>query len=140
MTSTQKKSRVIHITLWMAQILLAATMLMGAVFKFMPISQVSAMMPWMGETPPWGVRALGMIDLIGAVGLILPALLRINPILTPWAAVGVVALMLCASVFHISRGEASDIGINIFAALLAVYVAWGRFKKHPIVPAAVSVQ
>ncbi len=86
------------------------------------------------------VRALGMIDLLGALGLILPALLRISPILTPWAAVGVIALMLCAIVFHISRGEASDIGINIFSVLLAVYVAWGRFKKHPVVPANVSIQ
>ncbi len=115
-------------------------MLMGAAFKFMPINQVAAMMPWMGRVSPGLVRALGIIDVLGALGLILPALLHIRPLLTPWAAVGVIVLMLCAIVFHVSRGEGSDIGINIFSVLLAVYVAWGRFEKYPVASANVSTQ
>jgi len=134
MVTLQSKSKTLHITLWLAQALLAATLLMGAALKFMPIDQISVMMPWMGQVPVWKVRALGIIDLLGAVGLILPTLLRIKPVLTPLAAVSVMVLMLCAIAFHVSRGEASGIGINIFSGLLAVYVGWGRFRKVPVLP------
>ena len=65
-------------------------------------------------------------------GLILPALLRTKPGLTPIAALGIIALMLCASVFHISRGEGSAIGVNVVFAIIAAFIAWGRFKKVPI--------
>lgn len=134
MSHQQHTSKALHITLWIAQILVALCLLMGAVMKFMPIETIAAMMPWTGELPELLVRLLGLTDLLGALGLIFPALLRIRPQLTAWAAVGVVALMLSAIVFHVSRGEASVIGFNIFLLLLAVFIAWGRFKKAPVAP------
>lgn len=68
----------------------------------------------------------GFIDLLGGIGIVLPALLRIQPRLTVYSAYGIIALMIAASIFHISRGEAGDIGFNIFTVALGVLVVWGR--------------
>ncbi len=61
-----------------------------------------------------------------AIGLVLPVLLRIRPVVTVYAAYGTVVLMITAAVFHIVRGEISQIGINILFAALAALVVWGR--------------
>jgi hypothetical protein len=129
MTDQLKISKGMNITLWIAQIVVAASLLMGTAMKFMPIEKISAMMPWTGQLPPIIVRLLGLIDLLGALGLVLPAMFHIKPQLTVWAAIGTILLMLCAIVFHISRGEASVIGFNIFLAALATFIAWGRKKN-----------
>jgi hypothetical protein len=97
-----------------------------------PTEKLAAMWPWTDQVPAALVKLTGMVDLLGAVGLILPSLLHIQPKLTPIAAIGVIVLMLCASIFHIVRGEASLIGVNIVFAAIAAFVAWGRFKKVPI--------
>ncbi len=104
-------------------------MLTGAALKFMPIEKLAAMMPWTGQVSPAIVRLLGLIDLLGGAGLILPALLHLQPRLTIWTSLAILALMVCAIVFHISRGEAPVTGLNILVALLAVFIAWGRAKK-----------
>ena len=124
----------INITFWIAQVLLAAGLIWGGFMKlFQPIEKLSAMWPWAAQVPVELLKLTGIIDLFGAIGLILPSLLRIQPKLTPIAAVGVIILMLSASVFHIMRGEASVIGVNIVFAIIAIFVAWGRFKKAPII-------
>ena len=130
MTNSQKISKGMNVALWTTQILLALLMLSGTALKFMPIDKLSAMMPWTGQVPEIVVRLLGVIDLLGAAGLILPQWLNIKPRLTFWAAVGVGALMICAIIFHVSRGEAADIGINIVGLVLAVFIGWGRSKKE----------
>jgi uncharacterized membrane protein YphA (DoxX/SURF4 family) len=132
MTGKQQSSQAVHIILWIAQVLLAALFIMGAIMKFQPIAKISVMMPWMGQVPVWFVRLLAIVDLAAALGLILPSLLRIKPKLTPWAAIGSMMLMLCASAFHVARGEASAIGLNIAAGFIAAFIAWGRFAKSPI--------
>ena len=83
--------------------------------------------------PVMGVKLTGVVDLLGAMGLVLPTLLRIRPGLTPIAAICIILLMVCASVFHLMRGEASVIGVNVVFALLAAFVAWGRFTRVPII-------
>ncbi len=80
------------------------------------------------------VRFIGVSELLGGFALILPAALRIKPELTGWAAIGLAAVMLFATIFHISRGEFSAIGMNIILGIIAVFIAWGRFKKAPIHP------
>lgn len=125
----------LHIALWVIQVLLAATLVWAAGMKlFQSIDKLAAMWPWTGQIPATLVKLTGIVDLAGAIGLILPALLRIRPQLTPIAAGCIIALMVCASIFHIVRGEASVIGFNIVFALLAAFVAWGRFTKAPIIP------
>ena len=71
----------------------------------------------------------GIIDLMAGIGIVLPALLRFKTRLTVLAAYGIVVLMIAASIFHISRGEAKDIGFNVFMLLVAILVAWGRGKS-----------
>ena len=128
--SNKQPSRAINIALWIAQILLAASMVWAASMKlFSPIDKLSAMWPWTAQVPVWLVKFTGVIDMLGAAGLILPALLRIKPVLTPIAAICIIVLMVCASVFHISSGEASVIGVNIVFAVLAAFIAWGRFRE-----------
>jgi hypothetical protein len=111
--------------LWTAQIILAAFFVSGTVMKFLPIKKISAMMPWTGQLPAIAVRALGVLDLVIAAGLILPVLLNIKPWLTLYTAIATVAYMIIAAVFHISRGEIKQVGVNIFAALLASFIAYG---------------
>ncbi len=124
--STQKISRAINIALWITQIILSILLLMGAVIKFMPIEKVSAMMTWTGQVSSILVRILGIVDFFGGLGLILPGILDRKPQLVFWSAIGTIALMISAMIFHISRGEASVIGFNILCLILAVFIAWGR--------------
>jgi uncharacterized membrane protein len=132
MTNQETKSTTLHRILWVAQGLLAVIFIMGAVMKFMPIEKIAPIMPWTGELPALIVRLLGLVDLSAALGLILPSLLRIQPALRPWAALYALALLICATVFPLLRGEASVIGFNLFVIVLAGFIAWGRFKKVPI--------
>lgn len=122
-----------HILLWVAQILLSVSLIWAAYVKlFHSIEQLEVMWPWTGEVSPGFVRLTGIIDLLGALGILLPALFRFKPVLTPIAASGIVLLMISACIFHICRGEASQIGFNIAFGAIAAFVAYGRFKLAPI--------
>lgn len=130
--TTQKNSKAFHIGLWVAQVLLAFAFGMAGFMKVsMPISELAANgMGFVNHTPETMVRFIGIAELLGAIGLILPAALRIKPILTPIAAVGIAIIMLLAIREHLSQNE--SIVANIVLLLLAIFVAWGRFKKAPV--------
>ena len=114
------------IALWTAQVLLAALFLSGAIMKLtMPADKLAAMWQWTAANRKL-VTLTGILDAMVGLVLILPGLLGIYPQLTFYAALGAIALMISAIVFHISRNEASQIGINIFALVAAVFIAWGR--------------
>ncbi|MCE7042465.1 DoxX family protein [Dyadobacter sp. CY312] len=135
MATQQKTTGFLHIALWSAQVLLAASMVWGATMKlFTPIDELSNMWPWAAQVSPAFLNFTAIVDILGALGLILPALLRIQPTLTPIAAVGIVVLMISAAAFHIQRDEASQIGANVAFAFVAIFIAWGRFTKAPIAP------
>jgi len=78
------------------------------------------------------VRFIGVSELLGAIGVILPAVLRIKPNLTPLSGSGLALIMLFASVFHLLRGEIFALPMTIVLGLIALFVAWGRFRKRPI--------
>ena len=135
MKQQQQRSKALHITLWIAQVILAAMFLMSGFMKLsQPIDQLSKMLPWAAQVPEALVRFIGVAEVLGAVGLILPSQLRIQPKLTAIAAVGLALVMLFAVVFHISRGETPMIGMNFILIAIAAFIAWGRFKKAPIAP------
>lgn len=126
MSETQKPGKALNIALWITQLLLAATMIWAACMKlFKPAEELALMWPWTAEHPSL-VKITGVIDLLGALGLVLPMLLNKARRITQYTAFAIIVLMVAASVFHISRGEAEAIGLNIFFALLAAFVAWGR--------------
>ena len=129
----QQRSKALHITLCIAQVILAAMFLMSGFMKLaQPIDQLSNMLPWTAQVSEALVRFIGVAEVLGAIGLILPSLLRIQPKLTPIAAVGLALVMLFAVVFHISRGETPMIGMNFILIAIAAFIAWGRFKKASI--------
>jgi uncharacterized membrane protein YphA (DoxX/SURF4 family) len=133
MTIQQKYSTALNIALWIAQVVLAASFIWAGMMKlFQPIEKLSEMWLWTSQVPDVLLKFTGIVDLLGGIGLILPSLLRIKPKITPMTAIAIVVLMVCASIFHIVRGEASQIGANIVFVLIAAFIAWGRRSKVPI--------
>lgn len=123
----QQHSKAIRITLWLVQIILALSFIWGGLMKlFQSIEKLSAMWPWTAQVSPVFLKFTAIVDLLAGIGIVVPTLLLVNPKFTRMIAFGVIVLMICASIFHICRGEASQIGINIFFALLAAFVMWGR--------------
>lgn len=100
----------------------------------MPIPQLAAMMPWTGQHSEAFVRVIGLIDLAGGIGVLVPALTRIMPRLTVLAALGCSVLQVFAIVFHVSRGEAELTPLNFILLALSVFVVWGRGRKIPVAP------
>ncbi|GAB2553835.1 DoxX family protein [Spirosoma aerophilum] len=126
MLRQQTKSTTRSIALWAAQVLLAVSLLWAAGMKlFQPTDALAAMWPWTADHTHL-VKLTGVLDLLAGVGLVLPGLTGIQPGLTRYAAYGTIALMVAASIFHIARGEVGQIGVNIFVALVAIFIAWGR--------------
>jgi uncharacterized membrane protein YphA (DoxX/SURF4 family) len=124
----------LRIALWIAQALVALAFCNFGLMKLtQPIAELAKMMAWAAQFPEPMVRALGAVDVAGGLGILLPALLRIAPRLTVWAALGCVALQLCAIVFHVSRGEIALLPLNLVLLSLSRFVLWGRAMKAPIV-------
>ncbi|HEX8210097.1 MAG TPA: DoxX family protein [Longimicrobium sp.] len=134
---TEPRSRALHVTLWVVQLLLAAFFVMAGINHGLnPIAEAAQSSPWITDVPVWMARFIGFAELAGAAGLILPAATRIKPWLTPLAAAGLAVVMLLAAAFHVTRGEASVLAFNLIPALLAAFVAWGRSGPARIVPRA----
>jgi len=134
MAGEQKKSKAMNTILWIAQVILAGSFIWASSMKlFQPASKLAEMWPWTADNRSL-VKLTGVLDLLAGIGLVVPALLRIQPKLTIYATYGTIVLMIAASVFHIAREEASLIGANIFFAVLAVFIGWGRQRKAPITP------
>lgn len=123
MNEKLKTSKGLNITLWIAQGLLAVTFIWAGFMKLTKPEQLP--FPWIKDSPNLVILA-GIFDLLGGIGIVMPMLLKIKPKLTVYAAYGIMLLMIAASAFHVSRGEAKDIGFNIFMLLLAGFVSWGR--------------
>jgi putative oxidoreductase len=134
-TARAQRSRGLHIALWIAQVLLALFFLMaGMNHGLKPIAEAAKSSPWITDVPVALARFIGVAELAGALGLILPAATRVMPWLTPLAAAGLAMIMALAVPFHISRGEASVVAFNIVPMVVALFVAWGRWKRAPIAP------
>ncbi|HEY0035461.1 MAG TPA: DoxX family protein [Longimicrobium sp.] len=135
-THTAPQSRrALRAALWVAQILLAVMFGMAGLMKLsQPIDALATSLPWVTTVPEMLVRFIGAAEFAGALGLILPALTRIQPRLTALAALGLIAVMVLASAFHASRGEFGMIPVNVVIAAIAGFVAWGRGKAAPIAP------
>lgn len=122
-------------SLWLAQILVALVFVASGLTKlFAPLPALAAMMRWPGEYPVAFVRCIGLVDLAGGLGILLPSALRIRPRLTVLAAVGCVVLQGLAIGFHASRGEWTVLPLNAVLLPLCVFVLWGRGRRLPVTP------
>ena len=116
-----------NIGLWAAQLLILLLFGWAGYMKLAtPIPELSRMWRWTEDLPVQAVRGLGVIDLMGGIGVVLPWATRIRPGLTVAAALGCAALQCCAIVFHTGRGEASVVWFNALFLALAVLVFVGR--------------
>jgi hypothetical protein len=130
LASGGKLPKGLGIGLWIVQGLLFLLFAGTGAWKLLtPVPELAATFPWMGQVPVAFLRATGVFDLLGGLGVLLPSLTRVKPGLTVLAALGCAALQACAIVFHISRGEAANTPFNFFLLALSAFVAWGRRAK-----------
>lgn len=123
-----------NIAIWVLQIFLALVFLLSGALKVtQPIERLAGLMKYVTAIkPPQLVRLIGILEVLAAIGLILPAITGILPWLTPVAAIGLVLTMIGAMMLHVRLGEASQIAPNIVLLLLAAFVAVGRFVIVPL--------
>jgi putative oxidoreductase len=134
-TVSHRPSKPLHVTLWILQALLSVPFIMGGLMKLAtPIEELTAQMPWITPSLEWLIRFIGVSELLGAVGLIVPSLTRIRPFLTVWAAVGLAVIMVLAFFFHLSRNEYTALPVNVALGAIAVFIVWGRGKSARIQP------
>lgn len=134
-SSAPKASAPVRWGLWVAQALVAMIYLWAASMKLTKSpADLAGMIPWAADYSVTFLRAIGLVDLAGGLGILLPALTRVMPRLTVVASAAIVVHQLCAVVFHISRGEFAVLPFNVVLIALSVWVAWGRTRKAPIAP------
>ena len=122
-----------NIALWVVQGLLALAFLMaGAMKTFQPIENLKKNMGWVATFPPAFVRFVGIAEILGGIGLILPAVTHILPWLTIAAAVGLVIAMIGAVILHASRKEYAGLGAPLVLLLLALFIVLGRGMWVPL--------
>ncbi|PYM29019.1 MAG: DoxX family protein [Candidatus Rokuibacteriota bacterium] len=115
--------------LWIVQGLLAALFLFAGGMKFvLPIEEMTKQMP----LPGLFLRFIGVCEGLGALGLILPGLLRIRPGLTPLAAGGLMIIMLGATVITLMVGDLTAAVMSAVVGVLAAFVAYGRWRLAPL--------
>lgn len=120
-----------NVFLWVLQAVLAVVFGLAGVMKStQPKEKLRPMSPWVEDFTPGQVRLIGVLELLAALGLILPAVTGIAPILTPLAAAGLAITMLGAAATHARRKEPPAIAVNAVLLALAAFVAWGRFGPH----------
>lgn len=121
-----------NIALWIiAAVLAAAFAAAGSMKIAQPKAKLAESgMGWAEDYSDGQVKAIGVVEVLGAIGLILPAATGIAPILTPLAATGLVITMVLAAVVHARRGENSNIPVNVVLAALAAFVAVMRFGPN----------
>jgi uncharacterized membrane protein YphA (DoxX/SURF4 family) len=116
--------------LWIVQGLLALIFLFaGGVKLVLPFEEMAAGMPI--PLPEPFVRFIGVAEVLGAIGLILPGLLRIRPGLTPLAAAGLVIIMIGATAYTLAAGQIAPALIPLVVGLLSAFVAYGRWRLAP---------
>ncbi len=122
-----------NVALWVVQALLALAFLLAGFSKAtQPLDRLAGRMGWVKVVPQGLTRFIGVSEMLGAIGLILPALTHVLPWLTIAAAVGLALVMVCAAVFHASRREYSPVSINVVLLVLALFIVYGRWMLAPL--------
>src|SRR6476619_4588094 len=118
MVNTCKRRLPMNIALWIVQVLLAGMFIMAGVMKAFLYERAKASLPWVKDVPRGLTTFMGISELLGGLGLLLPALTGILPWLTPLAGAGLALVMVLAIGFHASRREAQAIGFNAVLLVL----------------------
>jgi uncharacterized membrane protein YphA (DoxX/SURF4 family) len=122
-----------NMVFWVLQILLALLFGLAGIMKVsQPIEKLESRMGWVKDVGSRGVRLIGTLEILGAIGLLLPAITGILPLLTPLAAACLALTMIGAMIVHGRRSEYSQIVFNVVLLMLALFVSYGRFVLVPI--------
>ena len=117
-----------NIALWIVQGLLGAMFTMAGLMKAIQTKEkLAPRLPWVNDYTATQVKLIGVAELLGGIGLILPWALGIAPFLTVLAALGLALTMVFAAIYHLGKNEYPGIGINAVLLVLALFVAVGRF-------------
>ena len=119
-----------NITLWILQVLLAAAFIAHGALLLAPPPEIAAKM--LESLPRWFWVFLGIAEILAGIGLTVPGLTRIQPHLVVWAAVGIMIVMVSATVWHIARGEMSSAVVTLLLLAMAAFVAYMRLRVLPI--------
>ena len=115
------------IAAWIAQAIAALAFgVHGYTLLFRP-EQALRQYPWAGDVPEGTKRLIGTAELLGAIGVIVPAVTRVLPWLTLLAALGLAAIMVLAAIFHVTRREWPNVLFNLVLGAIAAFVAYARF-------------
>jgi len=121
-----------NVGLWVAQVVLAAMFLFAGAMKGFQYERARESLPWVQDVSKGLVTFIGVAELLGGLGLLLPALIGFLPWLTPLAAAGLALIMVLAAGFHARRGEGQGIAVNTVLLALAAFVAYGRWFVRPL--------
>jgi hypothetical protein len=121
-----------NIVLWTLQVLLAAQFLFHGYIMVLPPAELIEVINQ--AYPTWFRLFVGISESLGAIGLLLPGILRIQPGVTSWAGAGLMIVAASASLFHFSRTETSSAVITAVLFVLLAFVSYMRWKVKPIAP------
>jgi uncharacterized membrane protein YphA (DoxX/SURF4 family) len=123
-----------NLALWIVAIVLAAIFAASGLMKqFVPKDKlVTSGQGWAQDFSPTSIRLIGIAEILGAIGVVLPAAVRIAPVLVPLAAVGLALVMAGAVVVNARRKDGATIVVNLVLIALALFVAWGRFGPYSL--------
>src|SRR5438132_1157992 len=121
-----------NVALWVMQVLTALVFGGHGLLLVSGPRRMAERVPWVRALPAPFVRLLGVLEILGAIGVVIPAATGVLPSLTVAAAGGLVAMMLLAILFHITRREWPNIGLNLVLGALAFAVAYGRLVIEPL--------
>jgi uncharacterized membrane protein YphA (DoxX/SURF4 family) len=126
--ATDRSGRKLNVLLWVLQILLAMLFTFSGVMKFiMPVEEMTKQI----SLPGWFLHFIGVAEILGAIGLVLPGVLRIRAGLTPLAAVGLVVIMIGATAVNLKTGQRGAALTTVVVGLLLVFPAYNRWRMVP---------
>lgn len=119
--------------LWIVAALLAVAFLASGCMKLTrPKEKLATFgLAWTEDFSAGAVKAIGVLEVLAAVGLVLPPVVGVAPVLAPSAALGLILLMLGAAVVHLRRREPHGIAVSLVVVALAAVVVWGRLGPQP---------
>jgi uncharacterized membrane protein YphA (DoxX/SURF4 family) len=123
-----------NILFWILQALLALVFLAHGLMFLMPPPDIAAQMN--ANLPRWFTLFLGVAEVAAGIGLVVPGVTRIKPVLVPAAALGIVIVLVAATIYHVMRNEVSSAAITTVLLVMAIVVAHGRLRLAPIRPKA----
>ena len=126
--ATDRSGRKLNVLLWVLQVLLAMLFTFSGVMKFvMPVEEMTKQI----ALPGWFLHFIGVAEILGAIGLVLPGILRIRTGLTPIAAAALMIIMIGATAVNLKTGQRGAALTTVVVGLLLVFLAYNRWRIAP---------